>query len=98
SSHRSDWRVDPDHVDAIGAAANLEPAEIAHGKGRRGTKTLHRGTRGEKAAIDLAAELSEPRRRIHHIAVEHDRALDVADLADDHRTKMQAAANPRCST
>src|ERR1700722_19451176 len=88
-------RGEADHVDAVGAAADRQPPEIADREWRHGCEPLHRGAGGEKAAVDVAAELFEPCGGIHDIAVEDDGALEVADLADDDRPEMQAAAYPR---
>src|SRR5260370_27288896 len=87
--------ADADHVDPIGASADSQAPEIANRKRRRRAETLHRRARGEKAAIDVAAEFLKPCCGIHDVAVENDSALDVADLADNHRPEIQAAANPR---
>ncbi len=62
---------------------------------RRRAEPFHRRAGGKKAAIHIPAQFFEPCRCIHDVAVENDGALDVADLADDHRPEMQAAANPR---
>src|ERR1700722_328203 len=88
-------RGDADHVDAVGATADRQPPEIANRERGHGCEPLHRGAGGEKAAVDVAAEFLEACGDIHDVAVEDDGALEVADLADDDRPEMQAAADPR---
>src|ERR1700744_1780784 len=63
--------------------------------GSRPKSRIANGGGGVNRPIALAAEFLEPCRGIHDVAVEHDGAFDVADFANNDRTEMQAAANPR---
>ena len=87
--------LDADHVDAVCASANRQPSEVTKCKRWRGTESFHGRAGREKAAIDASAQLLEPGRGVHDVAIKDDGALDVADFADNDRPEMQASANSR---
>jgi hypothetical protein len=84
----SSGNIETDYINPFYTTANWKPPQITNLHRQGGPKLLHGRARCEKTALNAAAEFLKSRSRVHDIAVEDDRALYVADLADDHRSKM----------
>ena len=86
--------IKTDYIDPVRSSANWKPPQIANLYRQGGPKLFHRRAGCEKATLNTATEFLKARSRVHDIAVEDDGALDVTDLANDHRSEMQTSANP----
>ena len=82
-------RLQTECDNSIHASTNGKMTECADREWRSRGKAIHRRLRCDKTALYTTTELFQPRGGVHDVAIEDDRAFDVADFADDHRPKCR---------